>query len=99
MQPVKPNDMKDPQRFQLIKGTFTPAEAARVLLSLVKSKIDYHSLEKLSNEERFGRDVAHSEKRLQELKELQIELKEVFAAATSAEQTLKIKGWIEITPE
>jgi hypothetical protein len=91
--------MTDPQRFQLIKGTFTPSEAAQVLLSLVKSKIDYHSLQKLSNEERFGGDVAHSEKRLQELKELQVALKEVFASAASEEQTLKIEGWIEITPE
>ena len=56
--------MKDKQHFQLIDGTFTPSEASRVLLSLVKSKMDCHSIEKFSNEVRFGRDLAHSEKRL-----------------------------------
>ena len=89
--------MKDKQRFQLIDGTFTPSKAARVLLALVKSKIDYHSLEKLSNEERFGRDVSPSEKRLQELKQLKTTLKEFFDSTTDEKQNLKIDGWIEIT--
>jgi hypothetical protein len=94
---MKPNDMKDTQHFQLIDGTFTPAEASRVLLSLVKSKIDYHNLEKLSNEERFGRDLAHSEKRLRDLAQLNTVLKELCASAAEAKQNLKISGWIDIT--
>jgi hypothetical protein len=93
---MKPKDMNDKQRFQLINGTFTPSEAAQVLLSLVKSKIDYHSLEKLSNEERFGRDLSHSETRLQRLRTLKTELEELFDSAAQAKQNLKIDGWIEI---
>jgi len=89
--------MKDKQRFQLINGTFTPSEAAQVLLSLVKSKIDYHSLQKLSNEERFGKDSSHSEKRLQDLQKLKTALKELFNSAAEAKETLKIDGWIEIS--
>ena len=90
--------MKDKQHFQLIDGTFTPSEASRVLLSLVKSKMDYHNMEKFSNEERFGRDVTHSEKRLHDLAKLNTALKEFFASAADANQNLKINGWIEITP-
>ncbi len=89
--------MKDRQRFQLIHGTFTPSEAAQVLLSLVKSKIDYHTLQKLTNEERFGRDLSHSEKRLEQLWKLKTALNELFDSATGAKQGLKIDGWIEIT--
>ena len=89
--------MKDKQHFQLIDGTFTPSEAARVLLTLVKSKIDYHNMEKFSNEERFGRDVSHAEKRLCELKKLDSALKDYFASVADSKQKLKINGWIEIT--
>jgi len=89
--------MKDKQQFQLINGTFTPSEASRVLLSLVKAKMDYHNMEKFSNEERFGRDLAHSEKRLQELVKLNSALKDLFASAVDAKQTLQISGWIEIS--
>ena len=90
--------MKDKQHFQLIDGTFTAPEASRVLLSLIKSKMDYHNIEKFSNEVRFGRDEAHSEKRLHELAKLNDALKELFASAADAKQNLKINGWIEITP-
>ncbi len=90
--------MKDKQHFQLIDGIFTPAEASRVLGSLIKSKMDYHSMEKFSNEERFGRDLSHSEKRLHQLAKLNDALKELFASAADAKQNLKINGWIEITP-
>lgn len=89
--------MNDKQVFQLIDGTFTPAEAAQVLHSLVKSKIDYHSMEKFSNEERFGSDLSHSEKRLRELTKLNAALKEFFASVADSKQHLKINGWIEIT--
>lgn len=97
MQSVKPNNMNDIQQFQLIDGTFTPAEASRVLLSLVKSKMDYHSMEKFSNEERFGHDPSRSEKRLRELEKLNTALIEFFASAADAKQNLRINGRIEIT--
>lgn len=90
--------MNDKRHFQLIDGTFTPSEAARVLLSLVKSKMAYHNMEKFSNEERYGRDPSHSEKRLRDLAKLESELKELFASAADSKQNLKINGWIEITP-
>ncbi len=98
LQSVNLNYMKDKQHFQLIDGIFTPAEAAQVLHSLVKSKIDHHSMEKFSNEERFGSDLSHSEKRLAELKNLDKALKEFFASVADSKQSLKINGWIEITP-
>ena len=90
--------MNDKQVFQLIDGTFTPAEAAQILHALVKSKIDYHSMEKFSHEERFGSDLSHSEKRLRELKDLDKALKQFFASVPDSKQSLKINGWIEITP-
>ncbi len=90
--------MTTKQQFQLIDGIFTPSEASRVLLSLVQRKIDYHRMEKLSNEERFGGDTAHSEGRLRDLAALHSSLKEYLALAAESHQTLEIKGCIEIKP-
>jgi hypothetical protein len=90
--------MNTNQRYKLLDGTFTPAEAMQILLSLVKSKIDFHNLEKLSNEERFGRDVAHSERRLTELRELRETLRTVCQSAAETGQRVQVNGWIEITP-
>jgi len=89
--------MKDKHDFQLIDGTFTPPEAERVLLSLVKSKMDYHGREKFSNEERFGRDPGHSETRLHELEKIAAALGLIFASAARSNQKLRINGWIEIS--
>ncbi len=88
--------MENEQRFKLIAGTFTGAEAAHVLLSLVQAKMNFHHLERASNVERFGRDVADSERRLAELTRLRAELKAICETAAAREQSLKINGWIEI---
>ncbi|MEI6536293.1 MAG: hypothetical protein WCN98_13180 [Verrucomicrobiaceae bacterium] len=89
--------MKDKQRFQLIDGTFTPSDAAQVLLSLVKSKISFHDIQLFSNKERYGRDVDHSEKRLAKLKQLEASLKDILESAARSNHTLKVDGWIEIS--
>ena len=85
------------RRFKIIEGAFTAEDAGRVLLSLVRSKMDFHRLERFSNEERFGQDSAHSERRLAELERLQEEIKEYCQSAAAENQPLQIDGWIEIT--
>lgn len=88
--------MNTTQHYKLIEGDFAPDKAAHVLLSLVKSKIEYHNVEKLSNTERFGKDITHSERRLAELHELRRMLQSACRSAEQNEQHLKIRGWIEI---
>ncbi len=88
--------MNSTQRYKLLDGTFSPAEATQILLSLVKSKIDFHDREKFSNEERFGRDVAHSERRLTELRELHETLRTACQSAADTDRRVQVNGWIEI---
>lgn len=90
--------MNTPQRYQLIAGEFTPDQAMHVLLSLVKSKIDFHNVEKLSNHERFGEDITRSEQRLAELKQLRETLRKVCQSAEKTGTPMKVRGWIEIQP-
>lgn len=82
--------------FQLIDGTFSPDQARQVLGTMVKNKIDYHSLEKHSEGERSG-IPDHSEERLQALRALATELKALFESAQASGVQLKVKGNIEIT--
>ncbi len=88
--------MNNPQRYKLIDGSFTASEATQILLSLVKSKIDFHNLEKLSNEERFGQDIAQSERRLTELRQLHETLRSACQSAAEKGQRVEVKGWIEM---
>ena len=89
--------MKQPKSFKLIDGQFTTAEAGRVLNMLISSKINYHSKEKFSNEERFGKDASHSVKRIAALKKVQVSLKKFFESAEKKGVKLKMDGFIEIT--
>jgi len=89
--------MKNQTRnFQLIDATFTPDQARQVLGAMVKSKIDYHSLEKHSEGERSG-IPNHSEERLQSLRALDTDLKALFESARTSGGKLKVTGNIEIT--
>jgi hypothetical protein len=89
--------MDSKRTLKLIDGEFSATEATRVLLSVVNSKIDFHTLAKVSNVERFGRDIANSERRLAELRQLQETVRSICQSASEAGQRLQVNGWIEIT--
>lgn len=54
--------MKTNLNFDLINGTFQPAEAKNVLFTLIKDKINFHELEMFSAYERYGVELPHSKK-------------------------------------
>ncbi len=88
--------MTDQHQFKLIDGQFTPDEAGRVLFAMLKSKIQFHNWESFSNEERFGRDFANSEKRVAELRQACDQVKEVIAYANENNLKFKISSDIHI---
>lgn len=88
--------MKKQHKFKLIEGYFSPSEAGKVVFALISSKIDYHSMEKFSNEERFGKDAAHSEKRIKALKKVKESLKKTFDAAEKRGLKINMNGFIDI---
>jgi hypothetical protein len=89
--------MKEARKFQLIEGTFSAEEAGRILGAMVKSKIDYHTLESHGHSERADGKKAHSEERLRNLRALNASLKEALEAAAAANRSLNISGTIEIS--
>lgn len=88
--------MDTTHKHKLIDGTFSPSDARQILLSLVKSKMDFHNIEKLSNEVRLGRDTANTEHRLAELKKLGETLKLLCESAAENGSQMRIHGWLDI---
>ena len=52
---------------KLIQGEFNRDKAKTLLFELFSYKINYHRMQKFSDEERFGKDREHSETRIREL--------------------------------
>ena len=89
--------MNTQQHFQLIDGTFTPDQARQVLGSMVKSKIEFHSLVKHSESERSAQSGLSSEERLRALRALDEQLKALFESAKADGKKLEVKGSFDIT--
>lgn len=91
--------MKDNHKheFQLIEGEFLPDEALKLMMSLLNNKINYHQLESFSNQIRIGKDVSHSQKRVEYLKKSIEDIKKILKEAEENGVKLKIESVIQIT--
>ena len=89
--------MNKKHQFKLIDGIFSPGQAQQVLGAMVKSKIDFHSLQKHSEAERSGVAEEASGSRLEYLRNLDGEFKRLAEAAKASGKRLKISGDIEVT--
>ncbi len=96
MQTQQTETKKEQTTIKLVEGTYTPAEAADILFSLIGDKIKFHNLQILSLQERFGIDSVHSEHRIKELKEAKTQVKDLILEARDAGYTLQIEGDIKI---
>ena len=88
--------MEKEYQFKLIEGQFAPLEAGKVLFSLINNKINYHNLEKFSNQIRFDEDNLHSKTRLEILSEASAYIKDLISEASLKNMELKIEGVIQI---
>lgn len=83
--------------FQLIEGEFLPDEAMKLLMSLLNNKINYHQLESFSNQIRIGKEVLHSQKRVDYLKQSIEDIKKIINEAEQKGKQLNIGSVIQIT--
>ena len=88
--------MEETHTFKLIDGIFNESDARNVLLTIVSAKIQFHSLQNFSNTIRFGNAPIQSENRLNELKELDKDLRELFDTAKEKGLKFKILSTIKI---
>lgn len=83
-------------QYRLVQGDFNPSQTRTMLLALIQSKIEFHNLDQLSNEERLGNDPLKSQRRVGELKGLLKEIQELCASAEEKQLRLRINGMVEI---
>ncbi|MDX1332966.1 MAG: hypothetical protein R3252_08060 [Robiginitalea sp.] len=94
----KVKTQQDQQQIELVKGVFTPSEAADIICALLDEKINFHKLERLKLwEGSHGCKTGGLDSRILELeKEKQI-AREFINSNREAGRTLKITGTLEIT--
>lgn len=82
---------------QLVSGTFGPAEAADVLLSLINYKIKFHSVQILNLQGHEKGSIEKSENRIEELKIAKQKMTQLILDARKKGQNLEINSVISIT--
>lgn len=89
--------MSTKQAYKLIDGTFSAINARTVLHALISSKIGFHRLDKFSHEERFGKDINQSERRINELIQLYDDIEAATMYANKHSKAIQINGTLELT--
>ena len=86
------------QKIQLIKGEFSPPEAAQIIMNLIDEKINFHKIQRLQLwEDNHKCKTDQLDKRIEELKKEKATAREFINSIRSPGQSLKINGVIEIT--
>lgn len=89
--------MKKQETVDLIKGKFTPDEAAEVLFSIIGDKIKFNNRQIFSSEERNLGNSDRYKKRLEELKLAQQKISNLIEEARVGDETIEINATINIT--
>jgi len=84
------------QTITLVKGTFSPAEAADVLFSLISDKIKFHNLQILSLQNNVETNMQWSEERIASLQNSKNNAKDLILKARNEGYKLQIDGDITI---
>lgn len=88
------------QNVQLVRGGFTPSEAADVALGLIDEKINFHKLQRLRwCEGYFDADTSYADTRIAELQAEKKRVKAFIKAARESGQCITIKGTLELELE
>ncbi|RFZ85304.1 hypothetical protein DYU05_06825 [Mucilaginibacter terrenus] len=90
------NLTKTDQRYQLIKGDFSPGDAMDVMNNLISGKINFHTLRNFSIRERSGEPDIYSLRRIQELNRASESIKLIVRQAQEQGSTLRISSEIFI---
>ncbi|NQZ44234.1 MAG: hypothetical protein HRT65_07985 [Flavobacteriaceae bacterium] len=92
----KPKQVESKTEVLLIEGTFLPAEAADILLSLLNDKIKFHTVRLLNHQDTDYEDPLGSASRLEALRESKKSITELVVRAKNKGERLKIHSTITI---
>lgn len=89
--------MRSTQNLPLVKGNFHPEEAKLVIFNLFTHKINFHALQIFSSEERFGKTLKGSKKRIEELKKSREKALSLIENAAGKNCTVTIQSNVTIS--
>lgn len=82
---------------KLIDGKFNPIEAKEILLNMISSKIQFHTIKDFSSQLRTGEFEINSRKRMQELKEAREKIIALLDEAQKNNLLVDIQSTINIS--
>jgi hypothetical protein len=89
--------MKKNEKLTIIDGNFTFIEAREILITMFRSKINFHNIKNWSSQERYGKDDEIAQKRIPELRNELIKLEEILSEAKSKNKMLFVSSEINIS--
>ncbi|HKI47013.1 MAG TPA: hypothetical protein VKA08_16915 [Balneolales bacterium] len=84
------------KKFTLITGTFSAGDAKEILMSLIGSKITFHTIRNLSKRERDGTVDSHSVTRINELTETRKHILDLLEKMGKENRSINISSDIHI---
>jgi hypothetical protein len=84
-------------KLKLIEGDFSFNEAKEILTSMFNSKINFHSIQNWSSQERYGKDNETAQNKIQLLTNEIEKLEEIILEAKAQNKKLTIKSEIIIS--
>jgi len=89
--------MESKHVLKLIDVNFLPSDVGKVRFDLINCKINYHQIEKISNEVRFDKDLSNATNRIKQIQEMKNNLQEIISYTTENGMSLNIERHIIIT--
>ena len=89
--------MKSEEQIILIEGNFTDVEAKEILMNVISTKIQFHSMKNFSSKERFGKVDELSVKRIAALGKSLEAINEFLSQPTVKNHRLKIHATIHLS--
>ena len=86
------------QKVQLVKGEFTPSEASDIIEALIKTKINFHKIQRLKLwEGNCDSNTSGLDGRIDELLKDKIDAKKFIKKARQGNYNLQISGTLNLT--
>jgi hypothetical protein len=85
------------EKLTLIEGNFSFDEAKEILMSMYSSKINFHTMQNWSSQERFGKDDEIAQKRISVLRTEMKKLEEILLEAKTKNKKLRVNSEINIS--
>lgn len=82
--------------FKLIDGHFSAKDGREILSNVFSSKIQFHSLQNFSSQERFGKDDEIALKRIPELRQSLEQIRQLIEEAERNGEELEIKSEVHV---